>query len=231
MKILALIPARGGSKGVPRKNIRMLCGKPLIQYTIHAALTSGEFDEVMVSTEDNEIAELSLELGAKVPFMRPGELAIDSSPTIDTILHVIEEYKKLGKVFDAVCLLQPTNPLRTNKIISKCIKAFLKSDADSLISVREVPYEFNPHWTFVEGAKNSRLKIATGEKRIVSRRQDLPKAYYRDGVVYITRYSVLVNQGSLYGEHLTYLNLERETHVNIDTMNDWKLAEELICAE
>jgi CMP-N-acetylneuraminic acid synthetase len=231
LKILALIPARGGSKGVPRKNIRILCKKPLIQYTIDAALASEEFDEVMVSTEDYEIAEFAKELGARVPFMRPNELATDFSPTIDTVVHVIEQYKNLGRDFDAVCLLQPTNPLRTNHIISKCVKVFINSDADSLISVREVPHEFNPHWTFVDANKNGRLEIATGEKNIISRRQDLPRTYYRDGVVYITRCSVLFNQRSLYGENVTYINLENEPHINIDTMNDWKLAEKLICAE
>ena len=228
MKILAVIPARGGSKGVPRKNIRLLCGKPLIQYTIDAALACPLLDEVMVSTEDVEIADVVHTLGAKIPFMRPTYLANDSSPTLDTIIHVIEEYKNLDIEFDAVCLLQPTVPFRSKNIISKCVETFIGSDCDSLISVREVPHEFNPHWTFKDSDNNGLLTIATGDANIVARRQDLPKAFYRDGAVYLTKVSVILHQGSLYGNKITYFNSQEEPYVNIDTMKDWKNAEDIL---
>lgn len=231
MKVLALIPARGGSKGVPRKNIKNLCGKPLIQYTIDAALVSGVVDEVMVSTEDEEIAQVAKQLGASVPFMRPQQLAGDKSPTIDAVVHVLETYQKMGKNFDAVCLLQATNPLRTAETIRKSIAEFQRTNADSLLSVREVPHEFNPHWTFEEGTEKGLIHIATGEDEIIPRRQELPKAYYRDGAIYLTKTSVILGQKSLYGKKVAFINLEGEPHVNIDTMADWNKAEQLVCAE
>lgn len=231
MRVLGLIPARGGSKGVPRKNIKLLGDKPLIQYTIAAALASGAIDEIMVSTEDAEIAEVAKKVGAQVPFIRPKVLAGDKSPTIDTIVHVLEEYQKLGNSFDAVCLLQATNPLRSADTIRKSIEMFKATDADCLLSVREVPHEFNPHWTFKEDRKSNLLYIATGEKNIIRRRQELPKAFYRDGAIYLTKTKVILEQKSLYGERISYINLEGEPHVNIDTMKDWELAEQLICVE
>lgn len=231
MKVLGLIPARGGSKGVPRKNIKNLCGKPLIQYAIEAAQQANVLTEIMVSTEDEEIAEVAKQSGAQVPFIRPMVLAGDKSPTIDVVLHVLEEYQKLGKSFDAVCLLQATNPLRTADTIRMSIEKFKDTNADCLLSVREVPHEFNPHWTFEEKENNDLLRIATGEKEIIPRRQELPKAFYRDGAIYLTKSTVIIDQRSLYGERIAYINLEGKPHVNIDTMKDWALAEQILCAE
>ena len=231
MKVLGLIPARGGSKGVPRKNIKLLGEKPLIQYTIDAALASGVIDELMVSTEDIEIAEVARQGGAETPFLRPPNLACDESPTIETIIHVLDEYQKLGKNFDIVCLLQATNPLRSADTIRKSIEKFKVIDADSLLSVREVPHEFNPHWTFKKSNNSDLLHISTGAKDIIPRRQELPKAFYRDGAIYLAKSKVIIEQKSLYGERISYINLEGKPHVNIDTMKDWELAEQLICAE
>lgn len=232
MNVLGLIPARGGSKGVPRKNIKNLCGKPLIQYTIDSALESKAFSQIIVSTEDEEIAEYAAKLGVPCPFLRPQELAGDKSPTIDSVAYTLDKLQSMGQGIDAVCLLQPTNPLRSADIIKQSIEQFIQSQADSLISVRSVPHEFNPHWTFEEGDKNSKfLKISTGEKEIISRRQDLPPAFYRDGSIYITKSSVILEQKSLYGEKISYINLDEQQHVNIDTMEDWYKAERLLCAE
>ena len=228
---MCIIPARGGSKGVPRKNIKNLCGKPLIQYAIEAAQQANVLTEIMVSTEDEEIAEVAKQSGAQVPFIRPMVLAGDKSPTIDVVLHVLEEYQKLGKSFDAVCLLQATNPLRTADTIRMSIEKFKDTNADCLLSVREVPHEFNPHWTFEEKENNDLLRIATGEKEIIPRRQELPKAFYRDGAIYLTKSTVIIDQRSLYGERIAYINLEGKPHVNIDTMKDWALAEQILCAE
>ena len=111
------------------------------------------------------------------------------------------------------------------------IEKFKDTNADCLLSVREVPHEFNPHWTFEEKENNDLLRIATGEKEIIPRRQELPKAFYRDGAIYLTKSTVIIDQRSLYGERIAYINLEGKPHVNIDTMKDWALAEQILCAE
>jgi CMP-N,N'-diacetyllegionaminic acid synthase len=225
MRILGLIPARGGSKGVSRKNIKLLCGKPLIQYTIDAAIHCGVLTEVMVSTEDAEITEIAKRLGAKVPFLRPNELANDASPTVDTVIHVLKAYQDIDIHFEAVCLLQPTNPLRSAESIKLGIEKFINSDADSLISVRKVPHEYNPHWTFELENGSSFLRIATGESEIIPRRQELPHTYHRDGAIYLVKSTAVLKQGSLYGEKISFLDMSEEPHVNIDTMEDWGMAE------
>ena len=186
MKILAIIPARGGSKGVPRKNIKVLGNQPLIAYTIERAVQSKLLTEFVVSTEDAEIAEITKLCGAKVPFMRPLELAQDATPTIDVVKHVISEYEKKNIFFDAVLILQATCPFRTENEIDECIEIFMKQNTDSFISVKEVPDHFNPHWVFETNEKGT-LKIATGEEKIIPRRQELPKGYLRDGSIYITK--------------------------------------------
>jgi len=228
MNILGLIPARGGSKGVPGKNRKLLNGKPLIVYSIEAALGVDTLTEVLVSTDDEAIAEISRKAGAAVPFLRPAELASDTSPTIDTVLHAIEFYEKTGKEFDAVCLLQPTCPTRTRTDIVESVKAFSESGADSLISVKAVPHNYNPHWVFEEKGGGPFLKIATGESEIISRRQELPKAYHRDGSIYIIRADVLKKTRTLYGEKIAWYASKNPQHVNIDTLEDWAEAEEIM---
>lgn len=224
MKILGIIPARGGSKGVPHKNRKLLGGKPLIAYTVEAGLASGEIDELMVSTDEEAIAEVSRKAGAKVPHLRPAHLATDQSPTIDTVIHTIQYYAKKSANFDAVCLLQPTCPFRTAADIQQAILTFKAQDADSLISVREVPHQYNPHWTF-KANEAGFLDIATGEKNIIPRRQELPKAYHRDGSIYLVKTSVLLAQRSLYGARIAYHISENPIDINIDTMEDWAAAE------
>ncbi|MGY5354050.1 acylneuraminate cytidylyltransferase family protein [Wenyingzhuangia sp. IMCC45467] len=227
MKILGIIPARGGSKGVPRKNIKLLGGKPLIEYTSEVALASKLIETVVLSSDDDEIIEVSKNLGIEVPFKRPSNLAIDTAPTLPVIQHALAYYKSIGKIFDAVCLLQVTSPFRTVGFLDKAIEKFVKSEADSLVSVQEVPHEYNPHWVFEESSDGN-LKIATGDEQIISRRQDLPKAYHRDGSIYITKTTVLLEQDSLYGNSVAYIESPKEWYVNIDTMADWEKAEELL---
>lgn len=227
MKILAIIPARGGSKGVPGKNIKLLNGKPLLGYTAEIALQSQYLTEVIVSTEDEKIREVAKSLGIKVPFIRPMALAQDNTPTIDVIIHALEWYKNQTIFFDAVCLLQVTSPFRTLDFLDKAIEKFMASDCDSLVSVQKVPHEYNPHWTFeVNGEGN--LKIATGETEIIPRRQELPIAYHRDGSIYITKTKVLLEEYSLYGKSNAFIESNPDFYVNIDTMEDWKKAEEMI---
>lgn len=226
MKILGVIPARGGSKGVPRKNIKELNGKPLIQYTADVALESELIDTLVLSSDDNEIIEVAKKIGIDVPFVRPNDLAQDKSPTFPVIIHALEYYKSIGIEFDAVCLLQVTSPFRSVDFLNKAIKKFIDQDADSLVSVQEVPHEYNPHWVFKPN-DNEELKLVTGEKEIISRRQNLPKTYHRDGSIYITKTSVLLNQNSLYGNKIAYIESPKEWYVNIDTMKDWGQAVEL----
>jgi CMP-N-acetylneuraminic acid synthetase len=227
MRILAIIPARGGSKGVPGKNIKLLGGQPLLVYTSEIALQSNYLTEVMVSTDDEKIIEVAQNLGLKVPFTRPQELAQDRTPTIDVIIHALEWYQKEGIVFDAVCLLQATSPFRTVAFLDQAITKFTESGCDSLVSVQKVPHEYNPHWTFEVNAAGN-LKIATGEPEIIPRRQELPEAYHRDGSIYLTKTRVLLNKKSLYGNSIAYIESPAASYVNIDTMADWEKAEILL---
>ena len=227
MRILALIPARGGSKGVPGKNTKLLNGKPLLAYTSEIAMQSKPLTEVIVSTEDAQIMEAAKELGIQVPFIRPIALAKDDIPTIDVIIHALQWYKKQNVLFDAVCLLQVTSPFRTLDFLDKAIEKFIGSGCDSLVSVQRVPDEYNPHWTF-EVDEGGCLKIATGEAEIIPRRQELPIAYHRDGSIYITKTEVLLKEHSLYGKSTAFIESKPDFYVNIDTMKDWEKAEEMI---
>lgn len=224
MKILAIIPARGGSKGVPRKNIKLLNGKPLLQYTFEAAKNSKLLTDIILTSEDSEIIEIANKMGLKAPFIRPHELATDAAASIDVVLHAIDYMENQGFFYDAVCLLQPSSPFRESGFIDKAIEKFISQKSDSMLSVLAVPHEFNPHWVF-EQDKEGNLKIATGEKEIIKRRQDLPSAFYRDGSVYITKIEVLKNQKSFYGNSIGYIESDSNYSCNIDTMSDWDLAE------
>jgi CMP-N-acetylneuraminic acid synthetase len=228
LKILGLIPARGGSKGVPNKNIKLLGEKPLICYTIEAGLATAEIDDLVVSTDSERIAEISKNAGANLPFLRPADLATDTSPSIDTVIHAVEFFVKKNVHFDAVCLLQPTCPFRTTEDIEEAVKTFKNQEADSLISVREVPHQYNPHWTFEADENGAFLSIATGEKDIIPRRQELPKAYHRDGSIYIVKTSVLLEKRSLYGEKIAFHLSQNPIDVNIDTLEDWAKAEKVV---
>ncbi len=224
MKILGIIPARGGSKGVPGKNIKFLGSKPLIAYTIESALSTNLIQDVVVSTDSIEIKEVAIQFGVQVPFIRPDFLSSDTAKSIDVVIHAIEFLKNKGKVFDAVMLLQPTNPFRTKEFIEEAIHKFNEEQLDSLISVLPVPLEYNPHWIFEENEKGY-LSIATGETEIIPRRQDLPKAYFRDGSIYLTSTQVLMEYKTFYGKKLGFIVASENRHINIDTMEDWRKAE------
>ena len=224
MKIIGIIPARGGSKGLKNKNIKNLNGKPLISYTSEIALKSNLLNKVIVSTDNVEIANMSLSLGLEVPFIRPDNLAKDNSSTLSVVKHALKFYKNKGIEFDAVCLLQLTSPLRTLDFLENCLKTFMTNDTDSLISVLKVPHHFNPYWVFEENVDGT-LCFITGKKNIITRRQDLPDTYIRDGSVYITKSDVLMNKNSMYGNSINYCINPFKEHINIDTEEDWKKAE------
>jgi CMP-N,N'-diacetyllegionaminic acid synthase len=226
MKILGLIPARGGSKGVPKKNIKLLGRKPLIEYTIDSAKESKLLSQIVVSTDDEEIAIAAEISGYKPPFVRPAELAEDTSTSLEVVQHAIAFFESQNIFFDAICLLQPTSPFRKKGSIDLAIQEFISTNADCLVSVLPIPHEFNPHWAFEE-RENGLLKIATGEDTIIPRRQALPKAFHRDGSIYITKVEV-IKKGSLYGNKIAYIESNPEFHVNIDTMKDWEKAEKLL---
>ena len=223
MRVLGVIPARGGSKGVPRKNIKLLGGKPLIWYTLKSAKESKFLSECLVSTEDKEIKETAIGLGAEVPFLRPKELALDTASTLPVLTHALSEMEHQGKYFDAVCILQPTSPFRSPGFIDKCIEKFIQTKADTLISVKKVPDHYNPHWVFEETEKD-RFKISTGEKQIIPRRQQLPNTFYRDGMVYLVKSDLILRENTLFGSKISAYPTQGDS-INIDTMEDWRLAE------
>jgi N-acylneuraminate cytidylyltransferase len=224
MRILGIIPVRGGSKGIPKKNIKMLCGKPLLQYTIDAANNATKLTKVILSSDDEAIMAIAKDFDIEVPFTRPHDLAQDDTPTLAVIQHALRFYMARGIHFDAVCLLQVTSPFKTGAFIDAAIQKFITSDCDALISVQEIPEEYNPHWAFKEN-ETGNLELFTGASQIIARRQDLPKTYHRDGLIYITKTQVLLKKNSLYGSKLAYIKSPGTYTINIDTMADWEQAE------
>ncbi len=230
MKVLGVIPARGGSKGIPRKNIQQLLGKPLLQYTAEAALVAETLTQVILSTDDPEIAEVGLSCGLEVPFMRPAELARDDSPTLPVVQHALRFCEDQGDRFDAVCLLQQTHPLRQAETIDACVQLLFDVQADAVMTVLPVPHVFNPHWVYFMGDDGS-LKLSTAEQEPIPRRQLLPPAFHREGSIYVTRRDVLMEGDSLYGDTLVGYPLDPDRCVNIDDTDDWKRAQQLLEAQ
>lgn len=229
MKTLALIPARGQSKGVPRKNIRPLGGRPLLAWTLETALAVGDlFADVLVSTEDEEIAAVARKYGGWVPFLRSEETASDTAKSIEVVREVLEQLGQRGKTYDAVCLLQPTTPFRHPSHLRTAHKKFTAGNYTGLVSVRRVPDHYHPNWSFIPD-ENGHLTPAQGPGTLLPRRQLLPPAYIRDGSVYLTRTDVLLTDG-FYGDRLGYHENTHPAAVNIDTMDDWRAAENWVNA-
>lgn len=226
MKILGIIPARGGSKGVPQKNIKNLNGKPLIWYTYQASKASKLLSRTIVSSEDKNILEVCNSLGMDVPFIRPQSLAKDETPSIDVILHALQKIEESKEKYDAICLLQVTNPFRTSKLIDKSAQKFIDENANCLISVKKIPDKFNPLWSLSKN-KNNYLSLFIKQESIISRRQDLPITYYRDGSIYLVS-SDLIKQRKMYDENISHVLNDDEFYVNIDTNKDWIKAENII---
>lgn len=224
MRVLGVVTARGGSKGVPRKNIRPIAGRPLLAWTAGAALAAKRLARVILSTDDEETAAVGKAAGLDVPFLRPAELATDTTPTLPVLQHAVAALEASGDRYDTICLLQPTNPLRTADMIDGAIERFAASQADSLISVLPVPTDYNPHWVYFADA-GGELQIATGEATPIPRRQELPPAFHREGSVYLMRRDILMVQGSLYGAHVLGYVVAPELSINIDTLEDWERAE------
>lgn len=227
LRVVGLIPARGGSKGVARKNLRLLGGRPLLSWTADAALSAETLARVVLSTDDPEIAASGRALGLDVPFLRPAALAADDTPTLDVVLHALRWLERSGDHFDAVVLLQPTSPFRAPGLIDQAVSILQERDATSVITVRPVPHRYNPHWVFQPDAEGV-LRLATGERDPLPRRQLLPEAYVRDGRLYAVRTGVVLEQGSLYGDRCLPLYQCDVEDINLDTLEDFANAERLL---
>lgn len=227
MRVLGIVPARGGSKGIPRKNVRLLGGRPLLAHTADAARAAQRLSRVVLSTDDEAIAEVGRSCGLEVPFLRPAELARDDTPTLPVLQHSVAELERAGDRFDAICLLQPTSPLRRAEDIDGCIELLEREGLDSVVSVLPVPHEHNPHWVYFRDEEGL-LRLATGEAQPIPRRQELPPAFHRDGAVYVMRRDVLMTGNSLYGERLGGYLTDPARYVNLDTPADWDRAERLL---
>jgi len=227
VRVLGIIPARGGSKGIPGKNIVPLLGKPLLAYTAEAALASKRLTRVILSTDDDQIAAVGLGLGLDVPFMRPPELARDDTPTLPVLQDCVRRLEAAGERYDAVFILQPTNPLRLASDIDGAIELLERSGADSVIGFAPVG-ERHP----------ARMKMLDPEGRVIDplfaeqfegqRRQDLPPLYLRDGSVYVTRRDVLMEQNSIQGRDCRAWLMPVERAWNIDEPFDLFLVEQLL---
>jgi CMP-N-acetylneuraminic acid synthetase len=227
--ILAVIPARGGSKGVPRKNIRELGGKPLITYTIEAALGSRYISRLIVSTDDEEIANISQNWGANVPFLRPAELATDTAKAIEVVKHALLEMEKLDNCeYPVIVYLEPPAPFKISEDIDACIELFFKQNPASVVSVNEAN-QFHP--ILMKKIENDQLKpIWKDEPEGVPRQFYNPTAYMRNGSVYVIRKEHILND-VFYGEPIVPYIMPDERSICIDSILDWYAAEAMILAK
>ncbi len=220
--VLAIIPARGGSKGVPRKNIRLLCGKPLIAWTIERGLQCAALDRVIVSTDDDEIARVGREWGAEVPFLRPSELARDDTPTLPVLRHAVAWLESVeGMSPETIVILQPTSPLRRAAQIEQAVRLLGETGADSVVSVCLA--EHSPYW--MKRLDGNRVYSFLADVPEYGRRQDLPPVYRLNGAIYVTHRAVLMNQNRILGDDTRALVMDAESSVDIDSPLDFKLAE------
>lgn len=224
LKVLGLVPARGGSKSIPGKNIVVLRGKPMIAYTLDAAKASKRLARCIVSTDSQEIADVCRRCGGDVPFLRPSELAGDDTPTLPVVMHALDA---LQETYDAVVLLQPTSPLRTAADIDESIRLLAdRADADSVISVVRVGDHHPARMKYVRDGLLVDPPFA--EEREGQRRQDLPELYLRNGAIYLTRTRVLREQKSIKGRRSLAYVMPEERSVNVDSPVDLLVAEAVL---
>lgn len=221
MKTLYLIPARGGSKGIPHKNIKLLNGKPLIQYSIEIARELAPDEDICVSTDDQDIKNVAEKCGLKVPFLRPDYLASDTASSNDVIIHALDYYEKQGKNYDTVVLLQPTSPLRTVQDVKNCLELY-SSDLDMVTTVKESCVSAVLCKENSEGYLEKVIGKATG------RRQDAEKLYEYNGAVYVINATSVKEKGLGRFTKIKKCVMSEENSVDIDTMLDWKIAESIL---
>lgn len=219
-RVLAIITARGGSRRIPHKNIKKFCGKPIIAYSIEAALESGIFDEVMVSTDDERIKDIAIKYGANVPFMRSNENSNDNATTQDVLLEVLNMYKKQGKQFDYGCCIYPTAPFITDDKLKESYEKLIKSDADTVLPV--VSFSFPPQRCFV--IENDILKYKWPENSL-KRSQDLEKWYHDCGQYYFFKTKRFIETKNIIMEKTIPIIVDEMEVQDIDNYTDWELAE------
>ena len=225
LEILGIIPARGGSKGIPHKNIHPLCGKPLIEYTIDAARGSRYLTRTILTSDSEEIIGVARKYGVEVPFVRPKDLARDDTPALPVIQHAVrwleekEDYRP-----DYIVLLQPTSPLRTSRHINEALGKFIDSGADSIVSVVKVPHNYNPY--SVMRLENNYLKPFLAYDETNNIRQQKPVFFARNGAaVYAFTYECLMKKNSIYGEKMLAYEMTRKESIDIDDFLDLKICE------
>jgi N-acylneuraminate cytidylyltransferase len=224
MRTLVIIPARGGSKGIPRKNIKPFDGKPLIYYTIDCARAICLDEDICVSTDDAEIISVVEQYGLKIPFVRPAELATDTAGTYEVLLHALDFYEKQGKYYDVVVLLQNTSPFRTPEQVKEALTLY-REDVDMVVSVKECAA--NPYYCVFEENPEGFLHICKGEGNIF-RRQDAPKVYEYNGAIYIMNAKVLKTVHMHKMQKKIKYVMDDLTSFDLDTMFDWKMAEMIV---
>lgn len=220
MKNLCIIPARGGSKRIPRKNIKPFMGKPIMAYSIEAALKSGIFDEVMVSTDDDEFAEVARQYGAKVPFMRSAATANDYATTEDVLIEVLDEYKKQGREFDNLCCLYSTAPFVTSERLCEAFSNMQQENADAIFTVVAYSYPIQRCLHIVDG----KIGMKWPEYQ-TARSQDLETVYHDAGQFYFARVPQLRIEKDLWMKNCIPLILPETEVQDLDTLTDWQLAE------
>jgi CMP-N-acetylneuraminic acid synthetase len=227
VEVLAVIPARGGSKGIPGKNLQTLGGRPLIAYSCEAALAARQVTRAIVSTDDAEIGEVARRFGVQVPFLRPARLAGDETPMLDVVQHVLAELDRTEAYApDVVVLLQPTSPLRTAAHVDAAVEELKVSGADSVVTVVAVPHLFNP--TTVLRVEHGRLVPFLASAQRATRRQDKPRVFARNGPAVLAARTAVVKGGSLYGSDSRPILMSAEESVDIDEPFDLELAEWLL---
>ncbi|MCA9012780.1 MAG: acylneuraminate cytidylyltransferase family protein [Planctomycetaceae bacterium] len=227
MRVLGIVTARGGSKGIPRKNLALLAGKPLLQYTADAIASSRRLTRTVISTDSEEIAVAAQSMGIECPFMRPEELARDETPTIPVLQDVVRRLEALGEAYDAVFTFQPTNPLRITSDIDGAIELLEATQADSVIGYSDVG-ERHPARMKLIDPTGCVIDPPFAEQFEGQRRQELPKLYLRDGSVYLTRRDVLMNDDSIKGKDCRAWLMPVERAINIDHEFDLFLAAQLL---
>lgn len=224
MKPVFVIPARGGSKGIPGKNIKPLCGKPLIAYSVEVARQLADDRDICVTTDDERIAQVVKDMGLEVPFMRPDYLATDGCGTYEVLLHAVKFYEELGRDYDTLVLLQPTSPMRTAEDVQAAIDAYTP-DIDMVVTVTEAAS--NPYYNCYETDENGFLHISKGDG-CYTRRQDAPKAWEYNGAVYVINIESL-KKGPLGSfKRRKMVEMSRERSVDLDTSLDWMVAEAIM---
>jgi len=224
--LLGIIPARSGSKGIPNKNIKFLGNKPLLQYTIDTAINSKIFDDIILTTDSKKIETLGKDLGLENTLIRPSDLAMDETPMLPVINHAIDHFKENKYNPYYICILQPTSPFRRIEDLVSGYNIISKENCDSVVSVVQVPDHYSPE--FLMRIDNNFLKNFLKSGSNITRRQDVTKAYSRNGDFYFTKTDVVVNSNSIYGKKCRPFIIAEQDSVNLDTMEDWYRAEEII---